>query len=63
MVTGSRDERTRLNAEASAWLARIQGPRGGEARGQGGGRSGGEGGLDEGATGGTHADGGIISLE
>lgn len=33
MVTGSRDERTRLNAEASAWLARIQGPRGGEARG------------------------------
>lgn len=33
MVIRSREERTRLNAEASAWLARIQGPRGGEARG------------------------------
>lgn len=33
MVIRSREERTRLNAEASAWLARIQGPRGDEARG------------------------------
>lgn len=33
MVIRSREERTRLNAEASAWLARIQGPRGAEARG------------------------------
>lgn len=33
MVIGSREERTRLNAEASAWLARIQGARGDEARG------------------------------
>ncbi|WP_447728605.1 FecR family protein [Sphingomonas koreensis] len=29
----SKEERTRLNAEASAWLARLHGPRGGDARG------------------------------
>jgi len=31
MVIRSREERARLNAEASAWLARLHGPRGAEA--------------------------------
>lgn len=33
MVIRSKEERTRLNAEASAWLARLHGPRSEEARG------------------------------
>lgn len=33
MVIRSSEERTRLNAEASAWLARLHGPRGADARG------------------------------
>lgn len=33
MVIRSKEERTRVNAEASAWLARLHGPRGGEAEG------------------------------
>lgn len=33
MVIRSKEERTRLNAEASAWLARLHGPRGREAEG------------------------------
>jgi transmembrane sensor len=33
MVIRSKEERTRLNAEASAWLARLHGPRGGDAEG------------------------------
>lgn len=33
MVIRSKEERTRLNAEASAWLARLHGPRGADAEG------------------------------
>jgi transmembrane sensor len=33
MVIRSKEERTRLNAEASAWLARLHGPRGAEVEG------------------------------
>jgi transmembrane sensor len=33
MVIRSKDERTRLNAEASAWLARLHGPHGDDAEG------------------------------
>ena len=33
MVIRSKEERTRLNAEASAWLARLHGPQGGDAEG------------------------------